>query len=94
METRLPFVLHGRSHLRDRHDLQDRPCSWQKEPSDLPFDLLHRWFSLGHVCEGFWHCAEAYFRGKQPVLPRFNIRLHDPDSYVYPYTDELLQQGP
>lgn len=91
--NRIPPLLYGRSHICDSYDLQDRSTPRQKEPPHLPLDLLYCRLRFRHVREGLWYCAEAHLRRKQPVHPCLNIHIHDSDSVLHSYSNELFQQG-
>lgn len=85
--------MSGCCDLLDGHDIPSCPSLWEEKPIDIHLDLLHRRLSVRHVCEGIWHCAEAYTWGKQSIHPRLYVRLRDRDGILYPYTDELFQQS-
>lgn len=92
-DTRFSSLRLRRCRFRRLHDLQDCPCLWQEKCPHLSFHLLHRRIHFCHVCQGFWHCAQAYFCWPQPVQPPFDIRFHDFNGRMHCDSDELLQQS-
>lgn len=79
--------------FRGLHDIQNCAEVWEEKPSDLPIDLLYRWRSLCHVCQGVWNCCEVDPGWQQPVHTSIDLCLHYLVLRLHHDADELFQQG-